>query len=62
MGCTSGSAALSRGARVFPRGAPGVAATSGRSGAWRCPGVRPSPRDVARQRYPEVRPEKSPFL
>ena len=51
----SGRPALSRGARVFPWGAPGVAvtATSGRSGAWRCPGVRPSTRGVVRQRYPE---------
>ena len=45
MGRLSGSAALSRGApRVFARGAPGVAATSGRSGVGRValPGVCPS--------------------
>ena len=36
-----GRPALSRGARVFSRGGPGVAATSGRSGGWRCPRWRP---------------------
>ena len=58
VGCTSGSAALSRGARVFPRGAPGVAATSGRSGGWRCPGCARHPGTSQGGVNPEVRPKK----
>ena len=58
VGCTSGRPALSRGARVFPRGAPGVAATSGRSGGWRCPGCARHPGTSQGGVNPEVRPKK----
>ena len=58
MGRTSGRPALSRGARVFPRGAPGVAATSGRSGGWRCPGCARHPGTSQGGVNPEVRPKK----
>ena len=59
MGRTSGRPALSRGARVFPRGAPGVAATSGRSGGWRCPGCARHPGTSQGGVNPEVRPKKN---
>ena len=58
VGRTSGRPALSRGARVFPRGAPGVAATSGRSGGWRCPGCARHPGTSQGGVNPEVRPKK----
>ena len=61
MGCTSGRPALSRGARVFSRGAPGVAATSGRSGGWRCPGCARHPGTSQGGVNPEVRPKKKMF-
>ena len=48
VGRTSGRPALSRGGRVSSRGAPGVAATSGRSGGWRCPRWRPGRRKNVR--------------